>query len=149
MADPKPIAQLSPSLLARKGGALPAMRSHANAAPRPSEDLGFNDMGDDAEVIAFKPGVAITQSFEPEVVRQQAQVAARMSKKGSQRKSALAEGRSAAFTLRLDAQRHLQLRMACTLANRSAQQLITDALDQMIAGLPDVAILAAEAAKRR
>jgi hypothetical protein len=43
----------------------------------------------------------------------------------------------------------LQLRMACTLANRSAQQLITDALDQMIAGLPDVAILAAEAAKRR
>jgi hypothetical protein len=60
----------------------------------------------------------------------------------------LAEGRKAAFTLRLDADRHLELRLASTLAGRSAQQLLTEALDHMIESLPEVADLAARASKR-
>ena len=54
-----------------------------------------------------------------------------------------AEGRKAAFTLRLDAERHLRLRLACAVQNRSAQLLVTDALDQLLGSLPDVARLAA------
>lgn len=38
-------------------------------------------------------------------------------------------GRKAAFTLRLDQQRHLKLRLACAVGNRSAQQIVTAALD--------------------
>lgn len=53
------------------------------------------------------------------------------------------EGRKAAFTLRLDAERHLRLRLACAVQNRSAQLLVTDALDQWLDSLPDVARLAA------
>lgn len=54
-----------------------------------------------------------------------------------------AEGRKAAFTLRLDAERHLRLRLACAVQNRSAQLLVTDALDQLLDMLPDIARLAA------
>jgi hypothetical protein len=60
----------------------------------------------------------------------------------------LADGRRAAFTLRLDAERHLKLRLACTISNRSAQQMVTEALDHLIAELPDVAALAQQLAKK-
>lgn len=43
-----------------------------------------------------------------------------------------------AFTLRLDQERHLKLRMACTLAGRSAQALVTEALDAMLADIPEL-----------
>lgn len=65
------------------------------------------------------------------------------------RRSALENGRRAAFTLRMDAERHLKLRLACTIRNRSAQQLITEALDKLIDELPDLATLAAQVAQRR
>ena len=54
----------------------------------------------------------------------------------------------AAFTLRLDPQRHLKLRLACAVDGRSAQQLVTDALDQLLERMPDLDGLA-EKAKRR
>lgn len=54
-----------------------------------------------------------------------------------------AEGRKAAFTLRLDTDRHLRLRLACAVQNRSAQLLVTAALDQLLESLPDVVRLAA------
>jgi hypothetical protein len=44
----------------------------------------------------------------------------------------------AAFTLRLDAERHLRLRLACALSNRSAQQLVTEALDGFLATVPEL-----------
>lgn len=223
MNEPKPFASLSPSLLARKGGARPAMRpqyqAYAPAAPQfhdatpreAEEDLGWNDMGHDhaaqdhaaqdqeprespvvakrvpAAVVALKPSAPLTPSVAkaadvvkavevakapaiapeavpevveiPEIVRQQAAIAERVAKAAAPkiadkpprdivRRSAIAEGRRAAFTLRLDAERHLKLRLACTISNRSAQQVVTDALDQFIAGLPDVAHLAAQVRKR-
>lgn len=52
-------------------------------------------------------------------------------------------GRKAAFTLRLTADRHRLLRLACAVQNRSAQQIVAEALDRMLADLPDVARLAA------
>jgi hypothetical protein len=54
----------------------------------------------------------------------------------------------AAFTLRLDPERHLKLRLACAVDGRSAQQLVTDALDHLLERMPDLDGLA-EKAKRR
>lgn len=47
----------------------------------------------------------------------------------------------AAFTLRLDPERHLKLRLACALSRRSAQQLVTGALDDFLDSLPELEAL--------
>jgi hypothetical protein len=54
----------------------------------------------------------------------------------------------AAFTLRLDPDRHLRLRLACAVDGRSAQQLVTDALDNLLERMPDLDGLAAKAKSR-
>jgi hypothetical protein len=54
----------------------------------------------------------------------------------------------AAFTLRLDPARHLKLRLACAVDGRSAQQIVTDALDRMLADMPELEAMA-ERAKRK
>jgi hypothetical protein len=48
----------------------------------------------------------------------------------------------AAFTLRLDPERHLKLRLACAITRQSAQQLVTGALDQYLNSLPELDALA-------
>ncbi len=160
MSEPNTFASLSPTLLARKGGARPAMRPQlgpigGDALARQLDDLGWNDMGEDAaapveqrsaEVVSIAPDLpAPTNAPVPQVVRQRDEAKRRVS---SQRKSALADGRRAAFTLRVDAERHLKLRLACAVSNRSAQQLVTEALDRLLADSPDVAELAAQIARR-
>lgn len=61
------------------------------------------------------------------------------------RPTALAQGRKAAFTLRLDSHRHLRLRLASTLENRSAQQVVTEALDRYLASVAGLEQLARRA----
>ena len=56
--------------------------------------------------------------------------------------AAAAAGKKSAFTLRVDAERHLRLRLATAVTGRSAQQLVTEALDQLLASLPEVETLA-------
>jgi hypothetical protein len=51
----------------------------------------------------------------------------------------------AAFTLRLDRERHLKLRLACAVDGRSAQQLVTDALDVLLERMPELESMAAKA----
>ena len=48
----------------------------------------------------------------------------------------------AAFTLRLDEDRHLRLRLASAVSGRSAQQIVTGALDAFLESLPEVGELA-------
>lgn len=155
MSEPKAFASLEPSLLARKGGARPAMRPQLTAvmsepisvslSEQVEDDLGWNDMGHDHRA----PDLRIHEQHQaaplPEVVRQQQALSRRIA---GERRSALDDGRRAAFTLRVDAERHLKLRLACTLRNRSAQQLVTEALDRLLEDLPDVADLAAHVARR-
>lgn len=189
MNDPKSFASLTPTLLARKGGARPAMRPQLQPMPhfddelsRDYDDLGWNDMGEDVphgEVLSLVPDAPIAKAPVPEVVRQQEAIAERVAapvaavpaprpvaalqvparevapepvraapKAARPRRSALSDGRRAAFTLRVDSERHLKLRLACALRNRSAQQLVTDALDRLLDELPDVASLAAQVAKK-
>ncbi len=156
MSESKSFASLSPTLLARKGGAKPAMRPQfLEATARDlTEDLGWDDMGPEhdvaheADIVPIQPQIAIPpKSSKPAVLRQQEAVARRTI--APSRRSALSDGRRAAFTLRVDAERHLALRLACTLQGRSAQQLVTDALDRLLTELPDVAALASQVAKRR
>ena len=54
----------------------------------------------------------------------------------------------AAFTLRLDPERHLKLRLACAVDGRSAQQIVTDALDQFLAAVPELEALAQKAKRK-
>lgn len=163
MSDTKTFASLGPSLLARKGSARPAMRPQLAAVlpiqlnASPDDDLGWNDMGDDAAAVAVAAPPPSTPASHrpstpvpfiprvPPVVAQQQDLSRRI---GAGRRSALADGRRCAFTLRVDAQRHLKLRLACTLHNRSAQQLITEALDLLLADLPDLAALADQVASK-
>jgi hypothetical protein len=51
----------------------------------------------------------------------------------------------AAFTLRLDPSRHLKLRLACAVDGRSAQQIVTDALDQLLESMPELDSMAERA----
>lgn len=129
-ANLRPIASLNPGLLARKGGARPAMRHQAQALAFDCEsDLGWNDFGDAA---------ADQSAGSADIVPINGRIGART---GKPRGRALDRGGKAAFTLRLDAERHLKLRLACTLEARSAQALVTDALDRLLAERPDLADL--------
>lgn len=105
------------------------------------------------QVAPISPSVEIEQveAVVPEVVRQQQLVretampaqpviaepsyTPKAAPKVANRAAPGSRGK-AAFTLRLDADRHLQLRLACALNHRSAQQIVTEALDAYLGGLP-------------
>ena len=65
--------------------------------------------------------------------------AARIAARAQQK---LKPGAKAAFTLRLDGDRHLRLRLASAVRGLSAQQLVTEALDAFLETLPEVEDLA-------
>ncbi|MDF0541652.1 hypothetical protein PX699_04825 [Sphingobium sp. H39-3-25] len=207
MAEPKPLASLTSSLLARKGGAKPAMRRQMLgggmgdlSAMHGHDDLGWNDMGEDdihysdpMAVVGLTPMphiavVTPAQSFDapiPMVVEQrlaleeriaapveigaQGSPAADVAEPAPQLQAKAAEPiqieandvasvdtpavvttavvgavrkAKAAFTLRLDPARHLRLRLACAVGNRSAQQIVTQALDEFIDRQPEIEALA-------
>lgn len=175
MSEPKPFASLSPSLLARKGAARPAMRPQllpltaqdrqwmgfgnavatAEAPQFDADDLGWNDHGEDlapaAEVVPIAAD-PLPEPSQPEVLRRIESLADVLnvpapaaSANRRERGTALKEGRKAAFTLRLDAARHLRLRLACTLDNRSAQALVVEALDRFLEAKPGLDDLARRA----
>ena len=151
----KPMGSLSPSLLARKGQARPAMRSQALAFPGtgPVEDLGWNDMGANPatapEPVPNTGGEPVPQVLvEREALKAsiEAPAAAKPVSVATatrlQRETAHAG--KAAFTLRVDAQRHLKLRIASAITNRSAQDLVTQALDALLDSVPEVEALVAQ-----
>jgi hypothetical protein len=209
MSEPKPLASLSSSLLARKGGAKPAMRRQGftNFPDHSSdhfgethEDLGWNDMGYDVdpdhdahpidqvhhnplagaipnpggavrqqqEEIAAKLGVKpvdevaaemaekistavpvplpISREVQPLVEHSSISAAATMQTSEVQKPRPAATSRTrkakTAFTLRLDPERHLKLRLATAVKNVSAQQLVTKAVDEYLRTIPELDDLA-------
>ncbi len=174
-------ASLSPTLLARKGGAKPAMRpQHAALATMPAtgsapdpeklEDLGWNDMGENddqpesvqstAEVVSLTPLARAAEPLvegepvrEPEILRQRNSITGRIapaaeSYKAKPASKSARSGNRAAFTLRLDTDRHLKLRLACTVRDCSAQALVTEALDALLGEMPELEALAAQVKRR-
>lgn len=164
MTRAKPLASLSSGLLARKGQAKPAMRAQGcgGFAPGPAaalDDLGWNDMGE-AQPPAAEPPAAVP----PPVLSLREVLAERIEAIAEPKTVPLATAErigcesaeqtrdgKAAFTLRLDPERHLRLRLASAVSGRSAQMLVTEALDALIETMPEVAALAAQlpAPKRR
>lgn len=222
MSEPKPLASLSSSLLARKGGAKPAMRRQGMAFPSESdhetEDLGWNDMGYDtnpdheapqadaqgpvdADQYHYNPLAGAIPDVVPAVKKQQEEIAAKLSQHPKREEVAVTEPENnvapvqkeqavpvplsisrevapvaenssigvappprkkakpavkarrpaqksrtrkakAAFTLRLDADRHLKLRLATAVKNVSAQQLVTKAVDEYLRSIPELEELA-------
>lgn len=111
------------------------------------------DEAADAELakwVAHKPEVRRQQEELAEVLGAEEEAYEQPKKKRASRRgreSALDKGGRAAFTLRLDAERHLKLRLACTIRNRSAQQLVTEALDDFLGRIQEVETLAAQLKK--
>jgi hypothetical protein len=191
MSEPKTFASLSPSLLARKGSAKPAMRpqsfrfnsdsANLAAANEPLDDLGWNDMGDDTPVPAPAVPIALhktpiaTLVVPPRVVAQQEELAQHFEASAPEPAAVVpavapvivqpvvtqpvaapvvvaptaptvravpGAKAKAAFTLRLDPERHLRLRLVCAVNHRSAQQIVTQALDEYLANQPENSRLA-------
>jgi tetrahydromethanopterin S-methyltransferase subunit B len=69
-------------------------------------------------------------------------------RRAPQLRSAPGSKAKAAFTLRLDPERHLKLRLACAVNARSAQQLVTDALDHLLGDMPELESMAAKAKRK-
>lgn len=160
MSENHAFASLTPRLLARKGGAKPAMRRPdalrltGTGPAAPSDDLGWNDWGqapdqraDHVEVNASAPA-ALPEREMPQVLRQIEQLAWRINQAVTPASASAPDGRRAAFTLRLDAERHFRLKMAGVVLNRSAQILVTEALDKYLSEIPEVAHLQTAAGKR-
>ena len=163
MGEPKPLASLSSTLLARKGHAKPAMRPQGFASfgygtQQLQDDLGWNDMGDggqpySAEIVPIVPPVAAVEQVHaepapveaPAVVRQQEALERELAEPAPaavapivapalpvMARAAPGSKAKAAFTLRLDPERHLRLRLACAVAHRSAQAMVVEALDAFL-----------------
>jgi hypothetical protein len=98
------------------------------------------------EVIAQQRAIAESYEAEPEPAPEPApkpvKTRAEVVELPQRAPAAVSLGRKAAFTLRVDAERHLRLRLATAVTGRSAQQIVTEALDQMLASLPELEALA-------
>lgn len=94
------------------------------------------------------------EPYEPEAIEAPVKapvilpVAVAVPRRAPRARSAPGSKGKAAFTLRLDPNRHLKLRLACAVDGRSAQQLVTDALDHMLERMPELDGLAAKAKRR-
>jgi hypothetical protein len=98
--------------------------------------------------VEFGPEV----EFEPEpapVMTIPVRVAAPVPARAPRPRAAPGSKAKSAFTLRLDPSRHLKLRLACAVDGRSAQQLVTDALDQLLNGMPELDSMAERAPRKR
>lgn len=164
-------ASLNPTLLARKGGAKPAMRPQLAPLPDASmtdpgeklEDLGWNDMGSEkphgGQVVSLKPmgasdanadSKAESEAAHKDARSQQEEISDRIgaatpkAKQPTKRVSAFSRGKRAAFTLRLDKERHLKLRLASTILGQSAQQVVTRALDELLENIDELDSLVAK-----
>jgi hypothetical protein len=162
----KPAAALTSGLLARKGGARPAMRRQpiaglSHMSINMMEDLGWNDMGveepeADSSPVAAQlasaqkklsaanqpPPVEDVAPFEDIAPAELAQATPVIDL--TLVRAMRTAGRKSAFTLRIDAERHLRLRLLSAVKNRSAQQLMITALDALIASHPDIETLATD-----
>lgn len=114
-------------------GLTPAPRAEAIAAMEPPP------------VLEQQRAIEATFAAEPKKARP-ARPAAQDAVVSLPRERSVSGGKKAAFTLRLDTDRHLRLRLACAVTNRSAQQIVTEALDEFLASLPALDTIARQAA---
>jgi hypothetical protein len=143
---PSSISALTPSPKSEA----PADESLA-AAPLSAEGLAEENLaeGDEAEEFAdFPPPPVVEQQRAIEASFADPSVDARMPaaivKLPPRPRQERGTKSKAAFTLRLDMDRHLKLRLACAVTHRSAQQIVTRALDDYLASLPELDSMASQ-----
>lgn len=101
--------------------------------------VGFDNFAEEPESLADAPTlVTVTPEPVTPLISRRGSTDAPRSRARS--KPGLKE--KAAFTLRLDSERHLKLRLACAVRHQSAQQLVTDALDALLGSMPEIDDLA-------
>lgn len=137
MQETKAFASLSSALLARKGQARPASRSIvyadqdapllADKALPPEHQNAPDRIEVSSASSTASPASALRPGAKP---RTQGIVRNRV---GKRTRADASPSDKAAFTLRLDAERHLKLRLASAHANQSAQQIVCAALDKYLA----------------
>ena len=103
------------------------------------------DFDETAELVDVEDVVRMPEAAKPLPPVTAAPEARRQTKA----RSAPGSGAKAAFTLRLDPARHLKLRLACAVNGRSAQQLVTDAVDRLLADMPELDSMAERAPGKR
>lgn len=160
----KPLASLSSGLLARKGQARPAMRPQGFASLASlaiaGEDLGWNDMGATPVEAPVPPVLVEREALKEEIEAPKvapvviepamAEPVADVSMRTAERlRRETKHKKKAAFTLRLDEDRHLRLRLATATRGRSAQMLVTEALDAFMQTLPEVEALVSQLPPRK
>ena len=108
----------------------PSPRPVAEPAPVREQQRAIADgLGAEAEVLAEPEPAAAEPAPVVAMPRRRAPMAARD---------------KAAFTLRLDPDRHFRLRLACAVSGRSAQQIVTGALDEILKTYPEIDALAGQ-----
>lgn len=137
---PEPIADVHPlyqddQILPPPDG-VPPVLAQRHALKEEFEPVLDEAVAEEAEAVAetiVTAPVPVLETFEPRPV---SVAAASRIARATQHKN------KAAFTLRLDEDRHLRLRLASAVSGRSAQQIVTGALDAFLESLPEVGELA-------
>jgi len=117
----------------------------------PDEDLSEEgeDFDETAELYApDEEPDSVAEFPSPAVARVPVPVSAPAARRAASPRAAPGSKAKAAFTLRLDPARHLKLRLACAVGGRSAQMLVTDALDALLAAMPELDAMAAKANRK-
>jgi len=134
----------------------PVHDQQAEIADRLTDEEGEDEAIDEdydetAELVEGEELPEIVRAPEPTPMPTAVPVAVAMAKPRRQPKPRSVPGASgkAAFTLRLDPSRHLKLRLACAVNGRSAQQLVTDAVDRLLAEMPELDSMAEQAPAKR
>jgi hypothetical protein len=110
------------------------------------QDDSFDEEFDEtAELVDVEDVARMPQAAAPAI----APVPVVRSRRQSRPRAAPGSNGKAAFTLRLDPSRHLKLRLACAVKGRSAQQLVTDAVDRLLADMPELDSMAERAPGKR
>ena len=141
-----PVAALTPASPVHDQQAEIAERFAAHDEDGEDEDGDYVDETAELadEEVAAKPVAIAAPTKQPvQIVRPRAaaEVVRPRAAPGSKGK--------AAFTLRLDPDRHLKLRLACAVDGRSAQQIVTAALDQYLANKPELDAMAEQSPRSR
>ena len=111
----------------------------------PLGDEFEDEDGDDVDSYAVEPApIAVI----PQLVVERVPAPSPKPVRGRRPRAQAGSKGKAAFTLRLDPSRHLKLRLACAVTGRSAQQIVTDALDQLLDGMPELDSMAERAPRK-
>jgi hypothetical protein len=101
-----------------------------------------------AEIVEADEAAEASELPEAPVAPARRIVSASAPRRAPRPRSAPGSKGKAAFTLRLDQDRHLKLRLACAVDGRSAQQLVTEALDQLLGRMPELDSMASKANRK-